>query len=179
MGRDKTQLVVDGSTLATRSARLLLGVVETAIEVGPGFSGLATTLEQSPGSGPLAAVAAGRRALVDLGCVGDALVIACDMPLLTNEILRYLVEFDAPGSVVPVVRGRPQPLCARWSQADLDATEGLVESGERSLRKLLARAGVVFVDESAWGGIATEQQFSDVDVPADLERLGVPLRFRG
>jgi molybdopterin-guanine dinucleotide biosynthesis protein A len=56
MGHDKSQLIVVGSTLAVRTARLLRLVVETAVEVGPGVSGLPTTLEEPPGSGPLAAV---------------------------------------------------------------------------------------------------------------------------
>jgi len=63
MGHDKSRLIVEGSTLAVRTARLLRPVVETAVEVGPGVSGLPTTLEEPPGGGPLAALSAGYRAL--------------------------------------------------------------------------------------------------------------------
>src|ERR1035437_6644660 len=63
MGRDKSQLLIDGSTLAARTASLLLTVVETAIEVGPGVSGLPSTLDDPPGPGPLAGVGAGWRGL--------------------------------------------------------------------------------------------------------------------
>jgi molybdopterin-guanine dinucleotide biosynthesis protein A len=173
MGQDKSQLVVDGSTLATRTAGLLRLVAETAIEVGPGASGLPTVLEQPPGGGPLAAIAAGCRALRERGHTGAALVVACDLPLLSERLLRFLVEWDSPGSVVPVVRDRPQPLCARWSGRDLDETSELVNRGVRSVRHLPTQPGVVLVDELAWRDVATEDQFSDVDSPADLLRLGL------
>jgi molybdopterin-guanine dinucleotide biosynthesis protein A len=173
MGQDKSQLIVDGSTLAVRTAALLQLVVETAIEVGPGVSGLPSTREQPAGEGPLAAIAAGCRALRERGHTGSALVVACDLPLLTEQLLRFLVEWDSPGSVVPLVRGRPQPLCARWGRQDLDDASQLVSEGVRSLQHLTARPDVALLDESTWQLVATEEQFSDVDSPDDLHRLGL------
>ncbi len=176
LGRDKTQLVVEGSTLAARTARLLRLVVETAIEVGPGVSGLPATREQPPGGGPLAALAAGCQALRDRGHVGGALAIACDLPLLSESLLRLLVDWDSLGSVVPVVDGRPQPLCARWSAHDLDAAGSTFARGVRSLRHLTTQSDVVFLGQAEWGLVANEEQFSDVDTPEDLGRLGLTAR---
>jgi len=173
MGRDKSQLIVDGETLAVRTAALLRNVVETAIEVGPGVSGLLSTREEPPGAGPLAAIAAGRRALRDRGHTGSALVIACDLPFLSEALLRFLVDWDSPGTVVPVVGGRPQPLCAKWGHHDLDGAGQLVDDGVRSLKHLTTQPDVVLLDEAAWRHVATDVQFSDVDSPADLGRLGL------
>jgi molybdopterin-guanine dinucleotide biosynthesis protein A len=173
MGRDKSQLIVDGSTLAVRTALLLLSVVETAIEVGPGVSGLVATLEDTPGEGPLAGVIAGCRALRQMGHEGGALVVACDMPFLGSALLKYLAEWDSPGSVVPVVRGISQPLCARWGQRDLDTAAEYFDRGERSLHYLMSQPGVILLDESQWREVASERQFSDVDSPDDLKRLGL------
>jgi molybdopterin-guanine dinucleotide biosynthesis protein A len=173
LGHDKTQLVVEGSTLAVRTAKLLRLVVDIAIEVGPGVSGLPTTREQPPGEGPLAALAAGCHALRRLGHDGSALAIACDLPLLRESVLRLLVDWDSPGSVVPVVHGRPQPLCARWSARDLDATGPLFARGARSLQHLVTQSDVVLLTEAEWGLVADEEQFFDVDTPEDLERLGL------
>jgi hypothetical protein len=75
MGQDKSQLIMEGSTLAIRASSLLQRVVETAVEVGPGVSGLPSTREQPPGGGPLVAIAAGCRALRENGHAGSALVI--------------------------------------------------------------------------------------------------------
>jgi len=173
MGRDKSQLTVDGSTLADRTASLLQLVVETAVEVGPGVTGLTSTREEPIGEGPLVAIAEGCRALRSRGHTGSALVVACDLPFLSERLLRFLVEWPSSGSVVPVVQGRSQPLCAKWGRDDLDAASQLVSQGVRSLKHLTAQPNVVLLDESTWQKVATEEVFSDVDSPADLERLGL------
>ena len=173
MGRDKTQLIVDGSTIAVRTGRLLRLVVETAIEVGPGVTGLPAVLEHPPGSGPLAAIAAGRSELLARGHTGSALVIACDLPLLSEPLLRLLVDWQAPNSVVPVVAGRAQPLCARWSGGDLDRALDLVAQGVRSLRHLSTQDDVVLLQATDWQMAASDVEFSDVDTPDDLRRIGI------
>jgi molybdopterin-guanine dinucleotide biosynthesis protein A len=76
---------------------------------------------------------------------------------------------------VPVIDGRRQPLCARWSAEDLAATASLVEDGMRSMRSLLERPGVKLVALEEWPDQVDRRAFSDVDTPADLERLGVNL----
>ena len=174
-GRDKTQLEIDGMTLAVRTAAMLLTVVDTAIEAGPGVSGLPAVIDDHPGEGPLGGVAAAVRALRRDGHVGAALVVACDLPFLSSSLLRFLVEFDATGSVVPVVAGRAQPLCARWGAGDLDRAHHMFASGERSLRYLTEQTGVDLVDESRWGAFATSKDFLDVDSPDDARRLGIAL----
>jgi molybdopterin-guanine dinucleotide biosynthesis protein A len=85
---------------------------------------------------------------------------------------------DWPGecSAVPVVAGWPQPLCARWSSADLAAATELVDAGERSMKPLLARSRLVLLDEATWPAEVVASAFADVDTPADLDRLGLSWR---
>jgi molybdopterin-guanine dinucleotide biosynthesis protein A len=172
MGRDKAQIVVDGVTLAQRTASLLELVVTTAIEVGPGRTSLSTTREDPPGEGPLAGIAAGWRLLSAGGHDGPALVVACDLPFLTEALLRLLVTYDAPGTLVPVVEGRAQPLCARWASRELDEAHDLVTRGVRSLAHLETR-DVTRLESGAWGAVATSENFRDVDTPGDLARYGL------
>lgn len=173
MGRDKTQLIVEGSTLAVRTGELLARVAEIAIEVGPGVSGLPSVVESRRGDGPLVAVAAGFAELLERGHNGAALVVACDLPFISEPLLRLIMDWDTEGSVVPVAHGRAQPLCARWSRRDLRNAQELVERGVRSLQHLSNQPGAVYLNESDWGPTANEEQFSDVDSPNDLLRLGL------
>jgi molybdopterin-guanine dinucleotide biosynthesis protein A len=174
MGADKSSLIVGGERLADRSARVLTEVCAPVLEVGPGHTGLDAVREDPPGGGPLAAIAAGARALRELGHRGAALVLAVDLPLVTKEALAFLRDFPGPDSVVPFVAGQPQPLCARYSAEALDRAPSAVAEGEDSVRRFLrSLPSVQWVGPRMWGAVADERTFADVDTPEDLDRLGV------
>jgi len=166
MGTDKAALVVPGGPLAQRSAALLRSVAEPVIEVGPGYTTLPCTREVPPGSGPLAAMAAGAALLKDRHHQGPVLVVATDLPGLTGEYLRVLANHGVPRpdhSVVPRDgAGRAQPLCARYSPTALACAEELVAAGHRSMKALLARVPIVWIDGDA--GVV----LLDIDTPDDL-----------
>lgn len=176
MGFDKASMTVDGEPCAARLARLLRDVSSMAVEVGPGVSGLPAVHEDPPGSGPLVALAAGAAALRARGHGYSALVLACDLPLVTGDVLRALAGWAGDGSVVPVVGGRAQPLCARWSAEDLVVSAELAATGHRSLRPLLERPDVTLVEEDDWPAAVDRRVFADADTPEDLERLGLHWR---
>lgn len=173
MGFDKATMAIDGVPCAVRVGTLLRHVVADALEVGPGVSGLPAVQESSPGSGPLVALCGGVERLRAAGIESPTLVVACDLPLLSEAVLRTLAEWPGKCSVVPVVDGHPQPLCARWSTTDLRAAIELAATGARSMRALLDRPGVELVDEARWPGRLDRRALADVDTPADLEQLGL------
>jgi molybdopterin-guanine dinucleotide biosynthesis protein A len=142
-GRDK------GPLFGPRVADVLRQVADPVHEVGPGWTSLPAVAD--PGEGPL-------RALACAPACGDALVLACDLPLVSAPLLRWLA--DQPGTAVPVVEGRAQPLCARYSQRTL-ARAGAVVG--RAMRDLLDVADdVTYLDTSDWDPAL----FADVDSPA-------------
>ncbi|MGH9046433.1 MAG: molybdenum cofactor guanylyltransferase [Acidimicrobiales bacterium] len=174
MGFDKASILIEGITIARRLAGVLAAVTALAVEVGPGHSGLPAVTEEPAGAGPLVAVGAGHRALRARGHLGPALLIACDLPHVDEAVLRLLAAWPGTSSVVPVVEGQPQPLCARWSFQALDKVASHVSGGDRSMRPLLDGPGVLLLEESEWSPTATSASFVDVDRPEDLERLGLP-----
>jgi len=172
MGADKATIRVDGTTQAVRLGALLIELVAPAVEVGPGSSGLPHLEEEPRSSGPLVAIAAGADWLLRHGHAGPAVVLACDLPLVTSAVIDLLASYAGEGTVMPVVAGQEQPLCARWSGADLRATAAAVVAGERSLRRLPKRSSAVLLGESEWGAVAGPDAFADVDTPEDLAALG-------
>lgn len=168
MGTDKARLVVNGETLAARSARVLASVCDPVVEVGPGVSGLPAVQEEPPGSGPLVALLAG------VGALGEprtVILLACDLPNVSSELLRLLVEWPGSGTVIPVVDGRLQYACARYGPAALDEAMTSVRTGGSSLRRL-GESGSEYISEAEWGPVASALDFADVDSPSDLRRLG-------
>jgi molybdenum cofactor guanylyltransferase len=173
MGRDKAALPIGGRSLAARVAASLSQVVEPVLEVGPGRSGLALAPEDRPGAGPLAALVAGWRALTAEGHSGPVVVVACDLPRVSEPLLRLIASHPGSGSVVPVVNGRPQPLCARFSASALGHGVVMVDAGRRSLGPLLDHPDLSWLEPSQWSRVASDADFADVDTPADLARLGL------
>ncbi|HWE70781.1 MAG TPA: molybdenum cofactor guanylyltransferase, partial [Acidimicrobiales bacterium] len=173
MGFDKASIRVDGQSAASRAATLLSGVADPVWEVGPSHCQLPHVREDPPGSGPVGAVAAGWRALTAAGHRGPVLVLACDLPLMTTGLLRWLAEVPTESTVIPVVEGRAQPLCARWSTADLDRLVELFDSGYRAFKTMYETLDIALVGERGWAASASSRTFTDTDAPEDLERLGI------
>jgi molybdopterin-guanine dinucleotide biosynthesis protein A len=169
MGTDKARLVVNGETLAARSARVLGAVCDPVVEVGSGVSGLPAVQEEPPGAGPLVALLAGVGALGEPKAV---ILLACDLPNVSPGLLRLLVEWPGSGTVIPVVNGRFQYACARYGPAALDEAVASVRAGGASLRQL-GGARCDYISESDWGPVASALDFADVDTPDDLRRLGL------
>jgi molybdenum cofactor guanylyltransferase len=169
MGTDKARLVVNGETLAARSARVLGAVCDPVVEVGPGVSGLPAISEDPPGAGPLVALLAGVGAL---GGPRSVVLLACDLPNVTPAVIRLLVDWPGSGTVIPVVDGRSQYACARYGQAAFDEAHALLRLGLTSLRGI-AESGCEYISEAEWGGVASASTFADVDTPEDLHRLGL------
>lgn len=173
LGRDKATIASgaaeDGPSFAERAARLLLACTDPAVEVGPGRSPLRSVREDPPGRGPLAAVAAGGAELRRIGWVGPAVVIATDMPRLESPLLEWLVSRPGDRSVVPVVGGRPQPLCARYSGEALEAAVSLSNAGATALRELLASVSPVLAGPDEWEAAGVDPSwFADIDTPDEL-----------
>lgn len=176
MGRDKASIPIDaagtGLTLATRTAVLLLEVCDPTLEVGPGHSGLQAVQESRPGQGPLVALVAGWRELAAGGWEGPVLVVSTDLPKLTVGMLEWLAGHAGSRSVVPVVHGRVQPLCARYSPADLHTAERLVAGGARAMTALLEATDPELEPERSWATAAGgDSVLEDVDTPGDLRRV--------
>lgn len=126
MGTDKALLQFQGESLLQRAVRTLQGIVDEVIVVGPERRGLNLGVrfvtDAWPDGGPLAGIAGGLRAIrSDL-----AFVVACDIPLLSPAVVRYLLtEAERSGSdaVVPIVRGIPQTLQAAYRRRALSVIE--------------------------------------------------------
>ncbi|MDA8070551.1 MAG: molybdenum cofactor guanylyltransferase [Actinomycetota bacterium] len=177
MGTDKATMVVGHRSLAERVAARLQAVADPVVEVGQGVSGVDIVVSEAPpGGGPLAATLAGAEALWSAGCHGPILLVACDLPLVTVALLQWLADVPGGSSVVPVVAGRLQPLCARWSALDIAEARQAYRRGERSMRPLTARPAVLLADERWWGSVSEPEGFADVDCPADLDRLRLEWR---
>ena len=179
MGTDKAnlRLLPDDSsaddvpllTLAEKTAQLLERETEISVEVGPGFTHLHHVSESPAHSGPLAALAAGGAELRRLGWEGPVLLVATDMPRLTQGMLRWLATYQPGRSVVPLAGRRAQPLCARYQPADIAVASRLVANGERAMSAMVDAVRPLLVADEVWGQFAGDPScLDDVDTPDQL-----------
>ncbi|HEX5044806.1 MAG TPA: molybdenum cofactor guanylyltransferase [Candidatus Polarisedimenticolaceae bacterium] len=167
MGRTKGDLEVDGRPLAERAARTLAPVCGSVlISVAPGAVNPApnwTAVEDAPpaGRGPLAGLHA---AFLSSGSA-DLVVLACDYPAATTELLRAVLA-QAPEDADCVFptdpRGRDHPLVGLWRRAALDEIEASLASNIYKVRAVLAGLRVHRVHPADLFGI---------DVGAELRNM--------
>ena len=121
----------------------------------------------------MSALLAGADWLAEHHGVDSVLVVACDLPNLTPEALRVLVEWPTP-NVVPRVDGQLQYLCAKYDHHVLAEARRRADTGERSLR-WIDDEHVAVLDVEHGPNAVDSVVFGDLDTPADAVALGIEL----
>jgi molybdenum cofactor guanylyltransferase len=119
-GAAKPAVRVGGMPLLTRvldaAAHARPRIVVGPLELTPLLpSGVSLTIEETPGGGPVAGLAAGAHLLTD--AVREVAVLASDLPFLTAEVLdRLRAGLHGSTEVAVLVddTGRPQWMCSVW-----------------------------------------------------------------
>ncbi|HEY6331154.1 MAG TPA: molybdenum cofactor guanylyltransferase [Blastocatellia bacterium] len=175
MGRDKAWLEIDGEPMIRRVIRAMEPVTAniSIIANGPEYAslGLPVFADSNVAIGPIEAI---RNSLEH--CSTDyALLVACDMPFVTSDLLEFLLA-DPTGyeAVVPLDQeGNLEPLCAVYSAGVLSAVTAIIKAGQRkpSLIYDLVKTRIVpFSEIEPLPGSALF--FRNVNTPSDyLEAL--------
>ncbi len=169
---DKQNLQIGGVSLLNRAIDAVRRAgARSVIVVGDdSVDGVTAVREQPPFAGPVAAIAAGLRALP-----GDAdvvLVIACDMPGVDAALPTLLAGFAGDGAIA-VDRGRPQQLALAVRPEALErAVAALPTVVDASMRALLSSLELVEVS-------VPEGSTDDVDTWDDAARFGATPAPRG
>lgn len=156
LGSDKSAIVLGNTTLAQRAEQKLRESTDVVV--------VADT--QLSAGGPLVALIEAWRVASAGHELDAAVVLAVDMPFVPVAFLHWLA--GRSGTVVPVVAGRDQPLCARYAADALHHASVVAAGPERSMRALLASTAVTRVTPDDWGDAAGVDDFFDVDTAVDL-----------
>ena len=151
LGRKKTLETINNATLLQTVVSQLAflnsdTIIVTANEESfPRLTGskLRVVTDIYPGKGPLAAIYTGLK-------ISDSfynLVVACDMPFLNRDLLRYMVQV-APDYdiVVPRVGDMVEPLHAIYSKECLVPIETLIKQDSLSVNRLFALVRTRYVE---------------------------------
>jgi molybdopterin-guanine dinucleotide biosynthesis protein A len=171
MGHDKATLRAGPGTLIEHLARRLAPVVEETIIAGgsvhPAFQGARVVADHQPGLGPLAGMLAGLAAANHR----HVWVVGCDLPdvepALGGLLLALADDYEA---VVPRPDQEPQGVCALYLRDLAPRIAALLETGERSIKRLLDRSIVRYVASDELRTVDPElRSFRNINTPADYE----------
>ena len=169
MGTDKSQLLIDGQTFAERIANTLRKVTDSVTVVGRLLDN--SSLPSVPDVYPQWGALGGLHAALTASSREWAIVVACDLPFVTSELVLHLanqrLDHDA---VVPIQPDqRPQPLAAlyRVEVCRRRATE-LIEAGRRRPLDLLDAVNTRWVAFDEIRNLEqAERFFVNINTPED------------
>ena len=128
----------------------------------PTRAGYPQIVDRQPGSGPIAGISA---ALLEHPKAAW-LVIACDLPFLTEQTLQHLIAHRDPHKIATAYRsahdGLPEPLCAIWEPAARESVLAYIASGKQCPRKFLINADSALLDlpdAQALDNVNTQEEF--------------------
>lgn len=176
LGRDKAFLMLDGQPLVVRTIDQLAALSDDLLVVTnepahfePLEMPVRLVPDQRPGEGALMGVYSGLQAARH----PHALVVACDMPLLSLPLLRYMLPLaDGYDIVVPRVGGWLEPLHAIYGKACLPAMSRLLDHGQRQIIAFFDQVRVRYVEEDEVTRCDPHHlSFLNVNTPEDWQRV--------
>ena len=173
MGTDKSQLRFQNETFVDRIAAALEPAAESITLVGArqSHARFPTVADVHPGWGALGGLHAALAA-----CTTEwAIVVACDLPLVTAELFKHLASLRKDHeAVVPVQSdGRPQPLAALYRiQPCLPRASELIETGHRRPLDLLELVNTRWVPFTELTNLdQAERFFVNINTPDDYDAV--------
>jgi molybdopterin-guanine dinucleotide biosynthesis protein A len=174
-GRPKGLEIVDGTRIIDRVATVLRPLCDSLL-IAPGSldaTGWLRDAATAPDLLPVKASITGIHAALS-AAGGDVVALAWDMPFVPAALVAELIGRlgSSVSAVVPVVAGRPEPLCAAYGGRAAGPIESAVKAGKLKNSDVLATLpNVAWLEEDDLRRFGVpEVMFFNVNTPADLAR---------
>ena len=172
MGRDKSALVLGGVSVLERIGSSMAPLVTRVRVIGNRVAepaGYVVQPDLRPGLGPLSGI----HTALATSESSSVLVVACDLPFVTTELLAGLIELleDGTEAVVPRVSGRAVPVCALYRRACLERLHARLDRGELKAQQFVASLATTYVDDDMLERLDPRGIcLKNINTPEDLER---------
>lgn len=93
-------------------------------------------------------------------------IVACDMPFLSQEkILNFYDDLSDYDAIIPIYKGRPQPLCALYNVSILKYIKEAIDNDDLKIMIPLKKAKVKFIE------IDDNKLFVNINTPEEYKAL--------
>jgi molybdopterin-guanine dinucleotide biosynthesis protein A len=139
IGTDKGLLLYQGKTLFERAVQTLAQccnpILISASAANYDYFGYRRVTDYINGAGPIGGLMAGLTASRS----EKILVMTIDMPNLTADFLKHLIEEsgDAPAAAPVLPNGKAEPLCAVYQKSAIPVVEKMITNGDYKVQNLL------------------------------------------
>lgn len=161
------------AVLRPRFAELIVSVGSEPLDPrsSAAFSsrGLAVVQDEFPSCGPLA----GLHAAMETCRTPWLFAVACDMPFLDGDLIERMAEGTAWAAdidvIVPIRRGRPEPLHALYRRSIAQEARRCLEEGRRAMVDLISGVRSHLLREKDLPGLSQSYTWQNLNTPDDLE----------
>jgi molybdenum cofactor guanylyltransferase len=174
MGADKALLSLGTENLVQRALRAVAAVCPKPIIVGnPNRYGAFGEVidDLVPGCGPLGGI----HAALNASESDRNLILSVDMPLVTPEFLRWLMDESINGIelvTVPQPAGRSQPLCAIYRRGMLPVIEKAIAEGEYKVDRTFSRVPTRYLSDGEIRGAGFAGDiFANMNTPEEFDAI--------
>ena len=181
MGRDKRFLKVNGESVFDRTLSLLMDTfVETVVVLAEPIEslevrGCRVVYDVIPNAGSLGGLYTGLLAASQ----PRIFAVACDMPFLHAEVIRYMVSCDETADVVVAeLEGQFQPMHAVYSKRCAEFLKAMAERQNLKIQTLYRsealRVAVLGANALSSLGVGL-RSFQNINTPEDLALANAPI----
>lgn len=171
MGRDKALFERDGDTQLAHAVRILQEPLEKVfVSARRDQAGDAqrarfpVIVDRYDDLGPVAGILSA----LEFEPRSAWLVVACDLPNLDEQTIRYLLDHRSPTAPVTAYRsssdGLPEPLCAIYEPESAPLIREYVAEGLKCPRKMLIRSAIELLEQP------NPRALDNINTPEDLAR---------
>jgi molybdopterin-guanine dinucleotide biosynthesis protein A len=176
LGKEKHSEVISGRSIIERvldrihsvSDETLLVISRRQSATAFSYPGVKTVFDLYPDKGALGGIYTG---LVYSGHSRN-MVVACDMPFLNGELLRYMIDLAAGFDIViPRVGELTEPLHAVYSNRCVGPMEKQMKEGDLRIAHVFGQVRVRYVEEQELDAFDPNRvSFFNVNTREDLDR---------
>lgn len=148
MGRDKAFININGVSIIDNTINVFRKIFSEIIIVSNTphkyvYTGIRVVSDLIPGSGALGGLYTG----IHKACSKKCFAVACDMPFISEELIRYIISITGYDAVIPRVNGYYEPLFSMYSKACEDIIRKQLEAGNFKINDFYSEVNVREVPE--------------------------------
>ncbi len=173
-GQNKAFIDIDGIRLIDRIAEKMKNIFEQVILVSNEkeryeYIGIPVIEDLIKGLGPIGGIYTGLMSISNQA----GFFIACDMPFVNKQLIRYMVDVqDNHAAVVPMVADNAEPLHAIYSKSCLGTIKKLIDSNAYQIRLSYEKMPVRYIKEDEIKKFCVPSKaFSNINTPDALRKI--------